>query len=112
MSYYIYLLHHENKNRTYLGITNNIRRRWRQHNGEIKGGARATTALLNYGKWKPVCICPMESKSHALSFERKIKNMRNKAKGINPIAKRIYLMEKFQLDIIYCLDFLSNLNTY
>ena len=106
MSYYIYLLYHENKNRTYLGITNNIRRRWRQHNGEIKGGARATTALLGYGKWKPVCICPMESKSHALSFERKIKNMRRKAKGINPIAKRIYLMEKFQLDIIYCLDFL------
>ena len=51
MSYYIYLLHHENKNRTYLGITNNIRRRWRQHNGEIKGGAKATTALLGYGKW-------------------------------------------------------------
>lgn len=104
MSYYLYLLYHPNKNRTYLGISNNLRRRWRQHNGEIKGGARATTALLNYGNWIPVCISPMEDKRTALSFERKIKNMRRKGKGNHVISKRIYLMKLFDLKIIYLLN--------
>lgn len=102
--YVLYLLYHENKNRTYLGITNNCKRRWRQHNGEIKGGARATSSLLKYGKWIPVCISPMKDKSMALSYERKIKNMRNKAKGSNVIDKRIYLMKHFNLEIIYLLN--------
>jgi len=100
-SYYLYLLYHPNKNRTYLGISNNLKRRWRQHNGEIKGGAKATTALLGFGQWIPVCISPMENKSQALSFERKIKNMRRKAKGNHVISKRIYLMKLFDLEIIY-----------
>lgn len=102
--YYIYLLYHKNKNRTYLGITNNLKRRWRQHNGEIKGGAKYTTAVLSYGKWEPVCICEMPDKSTALSYERKIKNSRKKAKGHNVISKRLYAIEKYNLDIIYILN--------
>lgn len=102
--YYLYLLYHPNKNRTYLGISNNLKRRWRQHNGEIKGGAKSTTALLSYGKWIPVCISPMKDKSTALSFERKIKNMRRKAKGNHVISKRIFLMKLFDLDITYILN--------
>jgi len=103
--YYLYLLYHPNKNRTYLGITNNIRRRFRQHNGEIKGGAKATSAFLNYGKWIPVCISPMENKRTALSYERKIKNLRRKAKGTHVITKRIYLIKSFDLKIIYLLNY-------
>ncbi|ADO67187.1 putative GIY-YIG endonuclease [Cafeteria roenbergensis virus] len=103
MSYYLYLLYHQNKNRTYLGISNNLKRRWRQHNGEIKGGAKSTTALLSYGKWTPVCISPMKDKSSALSYEIKIKNMRRKAKGNHVILKRINLMEFFNLKIVYIL---------
>lgn len=104
MEYYLYLLYHPNKNRTYLGITNNMKRRWRQHNGEIKGGAKSTSALLKFGDWIPVCISPMENKSMALSYERKIKNMRKKAKGNHVISKRIYLMKLFDLQIIYILN--------
>ena len=37
--YIVYLLYNTCNNKTYLGITNNSRRRLRQHNGEIKGGA-------------------------------------------------------------------------
>lgn len=104
MTYYLYLLFHQNKNRTYLGISNNLRRRWRQHNGEIKGGAKSTSRLLKYGLWEPVCICKMNDKKHALSIERKIKNLRNKAKGNHVISKRIYLMKLFDLEIIYILN--------
>lgn len=102
--YYLYLLYHQNKNRTYLGISNNLRRRWRQHNGEIKGGAKSTSCLLKYGNWIPVCISQMKDKTTALSYERKIKNMRRKAKGSHVISKRIYLMKLFDLEIIYLLN--------
>ena len=37
--YNVYLLVNDKCNNTYVGITNNLERRIRQHNGEIKGGA-------------------------------------------------------------------------
>jgi predicted GIY-YIG superfamily endonuclease len=40
--YVCYLLISLTSRRTYVGITNNLHRRLRQHNGEITGGARAT----------------------------------------------------------------------
>ena len=39
--------------RTYNGYTNNLKRRLRQHNGEIKGGAKATSGK---GPWKFIAI--------------------------------------------------------
>lgn len=40
---YCYILYNDKTNETYNGYTNNLSRRIRQHNGEIKGGARYTT---------------------------------------------------------------------
>lgn len=40
--WYCYLIRSVKTNRTYVGFTNNMSRRLRQHNGEIKGGAKAT----------------------------------------------------------------------
>ena len=40
--YIVYLLKCDNSGRTYIGSTNNLSRRIRQHNGEISGGASAT----------------------------------------------------------------------
>ena len=40
--YCCYLLRSGSSRRTYIGITNNLRRRIRMHNGEIKGGASKT----------------------------------------------------------------------
>ena len=39
-------------NYTYLGITNNFKRRLRQHNGEIKGGAKYTHSFKGNGIWE------------------------------------------------------------
>ena len=47
----MYLLIHNIHNKTYLGITNNLKRRLRQHNREIKGGSKYTSMNLMNGKW-------------------------------------------------------------
>eukprot|EP00122_Pirum_gemmata_P014970 Pgem_evm1s13979 len=41
-NYIVYVLTNSCNKRTYLGVTNNSIRRLRQHNGELKGGARST----------------------------------------------------------------------
>lgn len=46
-----YIIFNENK-KTYIGSTNNIDRRIRQHNGIIKGGAKYTRG----SKWNYYCI--------------------------------------------------------
>ena len=52
---------HNNWNgQTYNGYTTNLKRRLRQHNGEIKGGAWATTSKEN-GSWSFIAV--MTSKS-------------------------------------------------
>jgi predicted GIY-YIG superfamily endonuclease len=51
--FYCYIIAHSNGRSTYNGYTNNLHRRLRQHNGEIKGGARATARVKTTqgGEW-------------------------------------------------------------
>ena len=98
-NYNLYLLKHTLHNKTYLGITNNLKRRLRQHNCEIKGGAKYTSAFLQNGKWVYHGIVNNLTKSQALSYERIIKNKRRKAKGKTPLEKRLYLMNQLELKI-------------
>lgn len=96
-NFLVYLLFHTNKNvnETYVGYTNKFSRRIRQHNCEIKGGARATSKMKNKtGKW--MCYLQIQNltKSEALSIERKIKNGRRRAKGKTPLMRRLYVIEK------------------
>ena len=92
MEYNLYLLKHTIHNKTYLGITNNLKRRLRQHNCEIKGGAKYTSSFLLDGKWEYYMIIKDLTKSNALSYERIIKNRRKKGKGKTPLEKRMYLI--------------------
>jgi len=78
----VYLLTHSTKNRTYVGYTNNLKRRLRQHNGEIKGGARSTTALLKYGKWSVYTTIPNLTKWEALSKEGKLHKRRERKNSV------------------------------
>ena len=92
--YIVYLIVNTCCSRTYIGISNNFKRRIRQHNNEIKGGARYTTCFKGKGEWKLYLYIPNLSKSIALSLERKIKHMRHNSIGKTPLEKRIYSIEK------------------
>lgn len=48
----LYVIRADRANRTYVGITRDFKRRLRQHNGELKGGARATRGH----SWAPVVL--------------------------------------------------------
>ena len=78
MNYNVYLLKNTHNNRTYLGITNNLERRLRQHNNEIKGGAKYTHNFRGNGIWYYYRYISGLSKSQSLSIERSIKNNKNK----------------------------------
>ena len=90
----VYLLKSSCKdnNRTYLGITNNSKRRIRQHNGEIKGGAKYTHAFRGEGEWIYHLKVSNLTKSEALSIERTAKNKRKSSRGVTPMQKRLSVL--------------------
>lgn len=79
--YNCYILISNNRNRSYIGCTNNIKKRLRQHNGEITGGAKATKT----GRpWTLICYISGFDKSHALCCEWRLK--RRKANNSNKLV--------------------------
>ena len=91
-TYIVYLLINTSNNYTYLGITNNSTKRLRQHNGEIKGGAKYTHSFKGDGIWVYYLKIKNLTKIEALSIERTAKNKRKKAIGKNPIDKRLNVL--------------------
>ncbi|KAJ7949253.1 Structure-specific endonuclease subunit slx1 [Quillaja saponaria] len=63
--------------KTYVGVTTNFSRRLKQHNGELKGGAKASRA----GRpWICACIvCGFTDRSEACEFESKWKYVSRKS---------------------------------
>ena len=88
----LYLLTNTDNNKTYLGVTVDINRRIKQHNGILSGGAKYTTSNIGKGEWILHAIVNNLDKSKALSYERIIKNKRRKGRGKTPLERRIYLM--------------------
>ena len=97
--YCVYLLINTTNKYTYLGITNNSKRRIRQHNCIIKGGAKYTSSKKGDGEWIYHLKIKNMTKRESLSMERIAKLTRRRGKGKTPLAKRISvlipLMEKF-----------------
>ena len=86
--YSVYILKSENK--SYVGMTNNFFRRIRQHNKEIKGGAKYTTS--KGAGWKHICIISgFQDKIQSMQFEWAVKHVapRN-AGGITNRIKKLY----------------------
>jgi len=88
----VYLLKNTYNKYTYLGVTNNSKRRIRQHNGEIKGGAKYTKMHKGKGEWIYHLKGTNLTKRESLSIERTAKNKRRRAKGKTPLDKRLYVI--------------------
>lgn len=80
-------------NHTYIGSTNNINKRIKQHNKQLCGGAKATR---KHKDWELVKSVPRGTKSEALSFEYYWKHYKsssgrwyNTLPGINNKLKRL-----------------------
>lgn len=72
-----YILRHSKSRATYTGQTNNFKRRLRQHNGEIKGGARYTKMKRGTGSWSPLFrVKGFSTIGAVLRFERAMKRHR------------------------------------
>lgn len=83
--YLVYLLRCENY--SYVGMTNDIFKRLRQHNGEISGGARYTSKRRG---WYPVMIIDgFQDMKSAMQCEWRLKRGK---KGVNG---RIKYLNKF-----------------
>jgi len=105
-NYLVYLLVNTSNNCTYIGSTNNLLRRLRQHNGELVGGAKYTKAMKKDGIWLCYGTINNLTKNLALSIEKKIQKRTRKSSGKNPLEKRINCINKLLLD--YNFDFIIN----
>ena len=92
MSYFVYFLLNTHNRRTYLGITNNLERRIRQHNCMIKGGARYTRSFKGEGVWKYYFLIGNLTKKESLSIERTAKNLGRRSRGKTSVAKRMSVL--------------------
>lgn len=80
----------KNRNCTYAGVSPTPMKRLRQHNGEIKGGAKYTTSV-GLG-WEHVCLVTgFQDKIQALQFEWAVKHAHPRnAGGIENRIKKLY----------------------
>ena len=87
--YYCYMLIN-NEMKNYIGFTTNPKKRLKQHNKEIKGGAKYTS---KYNNWKFLFIIGgFKTKQEALQCEWKLKHPNNKY--IGSYIKRIGYLDK------------------
>lgn len=92
--FYVYLLECTDHS-TYVGATIDLDRRLRQHNGELAGGARATTSKVSQGKqWRRVCyVSGFPAWQTALQFEWRWKQISRKLKIKCPLERRNKALE-------------------
>ena len=91
--WYNYIIFNTKCSKTYIGSTVHPTRRFRQHNGEIKGGAKYTRG----GVWEPYLILGdlLHTKNTALSYEWHFKRESNKIKNKNSKIRRKKGLEKY-----------------
>jgi len=80
----------QNNNCTYVGVSPDPVRRLRQHNGEIKGGAKYT--LSKGAGWEHICLIKgFHNKIQSMQFEWAVKHVAPRdAGGRNNRIKKLY----------------------
>ncbi len=107
--WFVYLLSTcEDPIRTYVGATIDVDRRLRQHNGELSGGAKATSRVP--GGWYRICyVRSFETEGKALRFEWYWKHRSKKCSG-DPLERRRKALDwllaqdewkPFELEVVY-----------
>ena len=92
--YCVYIL--KNKNKSYIGMTNDFLNRWEQHNCYKKGGAKYTTGNLQNNCWEPICIIDgFKNKSEAMQCEWKCKRAHGYLNRIKNVSHLIEHSEKW-----------------
>lgn len=120
MSYYCYVILSDCKKRTYIGKTNNLERRLKQHNGILSGGAKATKGR----QWDFFAyVTGFETESEVLSFEwwlkhpygkrySKLSGVNGKIKALNIIIKKWLDDYDHNLKLFILNDHLEEINKY
>ncbi|ALD61945.1 putative GIY-YIG endonuclease [Mollivirus sibericum] len=92
--------HAANRRKTYVGCTNNLKKRLREHNGEITGGAKSTRG----GSWKFMFyVTGFPSRETALSCEKRfhLLRTRDRARGlVTVLSKDRWPRSRGKADII------------
>lgn len=90
--YVVYILKSDNK--SYIGMTNDFLRRWKQHNGYLSGGAKYTTSYKKY--WEPLCIIDgFTTKSEAMQCEWRLKRARGYLKRVQYVSQLFEKAERW-----------------
>ena len=93
---FVYLLH-STSNATYVGATVDLEKRLRQHNKEIKGGARATSIKVERGEtWERACYVEgFPDWQAALQFEWRWKQLSRKLPArLFPLKRRMIALKQ------------------
>jgi predicted GIY-YIG superfamily endonuclease len=89
--YSVYILRSEKY--SYIGMTNDFFRRWKQHNRILKGGAKYTS---KHDYWSPVCIIDgFKTMSEAMQCEWKLKRVKGVRNRVLNLVKILENDEKW-----------------
>ena len=80
-------------NRSYIGMTNDFLKRWKQHNKILKGGVKYTS---KYEAWTPICIIDgFQTKSEAMQCEWKLKRVRGYLNRLKNLSRLLQYSDKW-----------------
>ena len=89
--YVVYIL--RSGNYSYIGMTNNFLRRWKQHNKMLKGGAKYTSKRDN---WSPICIVDgFKTMQEAMQCEWKLKRARGYRDRVESVHTHLTKRDKW-----------------
>ena len=94
MDWTLYLLYNKCSKMTYIGITKDLEKRIKQHNGTLRGGAKFTKAFKKDGEWEIYGFIDQLSEHEARSFEIKSKKDKSKRKNETNLERRVRIMEE------------------